>query len=92
MTGASNKIFDYMAAGLGVLITDLPEWRDLFVVPGYARACDPTDSGSIAAALGWFSKNSRDRFAMAAHARDQVRHHWNYDNSFAPVLRSLCDA
>ena len=31
MTGASNKPFDYMAAGLALLVSDLPDWRQMFV-------------------------------------------------------------
>ena len=53
LTGASNKAFDYMAAGLALLVSDLPDWRAMFVVPGYALACDPADLASIKAALGW---------------------------------------
>ena len=29
MTGASNKPFDYMAAGLALLVSDLPDWKDI---------------------------------------------------------------
>ena len=44
MVGASNKPFDYMACGLPLLVTDLPEWTSTFVEPGYARACNPDDT------------------------------------------------
>ena len=43
MVGASNKAFDYMALGIPLLVTDLPDWCATFVAPGYARACDPDD-------------------------------------------------
>src|SRR5256714_4453315 len=49
MTGASNKPFEYMACGLALLVSDLPDWSEMFVdFPGFARACDPRDSESIA--------------------------------------------
>src|SRR5262249_33585131 len=38
MTGASNKPFDYMAAGLALLVSDRTDWCRMFVAPGYARA------------------------------------------------------
>ena len=41
LTGASNKAFDYMAAGLALLVSDLPDWRAMFVAPGYALPCNP---------------------------------------------------
>lgn len=90
MAGASNKPFDYMAAGLALLVSDLPDWREMFVAPGYARACDPADPASIAAALGWYLDNPGGRRAMAARGRARIESEWNYDNAFAPVMAALC--
>ena len=90
MTGASNKPFDYMAAGLALLVSDRPDWRDMFVGPGYARACDPTDPASIAAALTWFLDHPAERRAMGARGRAKIAAEWNYDTAFAPVMSALC--
>jgi glycosyltransferase involved in cell wall biosynthesis len=91
MTGASNKAFDYMAAGLALLVSDLADWRDMFVAPGYACACDPADPDSIAVALGWFIDHAEERRAMAARGRAKIKAEWNYDAAFAPVLADLSD-
>ena len=92
MTGASNKPFDYMAAGLALLVSDQPDWRDMFVKPGYARACDPTDPASIGAAFAWFLDHPAERRAMAASGRAKIEAEWNYDVAFAPVLGKLSGA
>jgi glycosyltransferase involved in cell wall biosynthesis len=89
MTGASNKPFDYMAAGLALLVSDRPDWRDMFVGPGYARACDPTDPASIAAALTWFIDHPAKRRAMGASGRAKITAEWNYDSAFEPVVSAL---
>ncbi|HEY2483237.1 MAG TPA: glycosyltransferase, partial [Caulobacteraceae bacterium] len=89
MTGASNKAFDYMAAGLALLVSDLDDWRAMFVEPGFARACDPEDPDSIAAALLWFLQHDRDRQTMAARARAKIKTEWHYDKMFAPVADAL---
>jgi glycosyltransferase involved in cell wall biosynthesis len=86
MTGASNKVFDYMAAGLALLVSDRPDWCSMFVGPGYARACDPTDPASIATELAWFLEHPAERLAMGARGRTKVEAEWNYDTAFAPVL------
>ena len=38
--GASNKVFDYMACGLPLLVSNSPDWISTFVEPGYGIACD----------------------------------------------------
>jgi glycosyltransferase involved in cell wall biosynthesis len=88
MTGASNKPFDYMASGLALLVSDLPDWRDLFV-PAYGRACDPADAESIAEALAWFADHPHERREMAARGRFRIGADWNYETAFAPVLADI---
>jgi glycosyltransferase involved in cell wall biosynthesis len=89
MTGASVKAFDYMAAGLALLVSDQPDWHDMFVRPGYARACDPTDPASIAAALTWFLDHPAERRAMGTIGRAKIAAQWNYDSAFKPVISAL---
>ncbi len=89
MVGASNKPFDYMASGLALLVTDLPKWKSTFVVPGYARACDPDSVNSIEAELNWYLTNSDQRREMGRRCADQIRRSWNYDTMFGDVLATL---
>ncbi len=89
MTGASNKAFDYLAGGLALLVSDLADWRAVFVVPGYGRACDPTSADSITEAIRWFLEHREETHAMGRRGRHQVLGTWNYDTAFAPVLAEL---
>jgi glycosyltransferase involved in cell wall biosynthesis len=88
-TGASNKPFDYMAAGLALLISERPDWCDMYVTPGYARSCDSADPASIAAALSWFLDHPAERRAMGTSGRNKIETEWNYESAFAPVLSAL---
>jgi glycosyltransferase involved in cell wall biosynthesis len=78
-----------MAAGLAFLVSDYPDWRELFVRPGFARSCDPADPDSVAAALSWFLDHPEERRAMAARGRAKIEAEWNYDSAFAPIMAAL---
>jgi glycosyltransferase involved in cell wall biosynthesis len=89
MVGASNKAFDYMACGLPLLVSDLPDWVSTFVEPGYGRACDPNDADSIEAELRWYLDHPDERREMGRRCREQIRKTWNYETTFAQVMATL---
>jgi glycosyltransferase involved in cell wall biosynthesis len=89
MVGASNKPFDYMALGLPLLVSDLDDWQETFVVPEYGRACDPENVDSIEAELRWFLEHPKERRMMGQRCAEQIRDKWNYETSFAAVLEAI---
>jgi glycosyltransferase involved in cell wall biosynthesis len=89
MVGASNKAFDYMAAGLPLLVSDLSDWRERFVCPGYAHACVPSSPDSVIAAISWFLHNKETFRSMGKRCREKIEAEWNYDTAFAPVISEL---
>lgn len=89
MIGASNKPFDYMACGLGMLVADLPDWRAAFVENGFARACNPNDAASIAGAVHWYLEHANEFAALRVRAQEKILREWNYENQFQPVLDIL---
>jgi len=91
MAGASNKAFEYLACGLPMLVSDRPEWRAMFVDPGYARSCDPEDADSIADALRWYLRNPARAREMGENGRQRVLSEWNYERQFAPVFRAITE-
>jgi glycosyltransferase involved in cell wall biosynthesis len=86
LAGASNKVFDYMAAGLAVLVAKDAPSHEFYVSRGLARACDTSDPDSIASAFSWFIKNARARQDMATKARLMIESKWNFDTAFAKVM------
>ena len=89
MVGASNKAFDYMAAGLSLLVSDLPEWNATYVTAGFGRACDPFDVDFVASAIHWFLHHPSERQEMGQRGRQKIEAEWNYDVAFAPILEEL---
>jgi glycosyltransferase involved in cell wall biosynthesis len=89
MTGASNKVFEYLLYGMTPLVSDLPDWRRTFVDPGCAIACDPTDADQIAARLRWAADHRDAIRDVAARGWTRLTVDWNYESQFAPVLGAM---
>jgi glycosyltransferase involved in cell wall biosynthesis len=86
MAGASNKAFDYLARGVPVLVSDLPDWRQMFVEPGFGKSCAAEDVGSVTEAVRWFLDHPDEARLMGDHGRHRVAEVWNYEVQFHPVL------
>lgn len=85
MAGASNKPFDYLASGLALLVSDLPEWNDLYVTPGYALSVDPSKTDSLVHALNRLAADPARVREMGEAGRRRILGEWNYEAAFAPV-------
>jgi glycosyltransferase involved in cell wall biosynthesis len=90
MVGASNKPFDYLSCGLALLVSDLPDWRQMYVDSGYGLACDPDDPESLAAALRWFLDHLNMMREMGERGRQKILAEWNYETQFDVVYRKVC--
>ncbi len=89
MIGASNKVFDYLACGLPVLVPDLPDWRAIYVDAKYGLTCDPEDPANIAEAVWRLLDHPRELRAMGERGRQRILSDWNYESQFQPVARVL---
>jgi glycosyltransferase involved in cell wall biosynthesis len=75
-----HKLFDYMLAGLPVIVPDFGA-----VVAGIVRdaGCgllvDPSDSGAVATALGTLARNPAERRRMGANGRRSVLEKYNWE-------------
>jgi glycosyltransferase involved in cell wall biosynthesis len=91
MVGASNKPFDYLACGLTLLVSDLPDWKLMYVEPGYGLVCNPEDPESIAAALKWYLEHPVEMREMGESGRKRILEEWNYEMQFEQI-KNLIDA
>jgi glycosyltransferase involved in cell wall biosynthesis len=89
MVGASNKAFDYLARGMALLVSDLPDWRDAYVNAGMALACDPSDVESLCSAIVWCEHNRDKLRLMGERGSEKIIEQWNYESQFAPVTAQL---
>lgn len=92
MVGASNKPFDYLSSGVALLVSDLSDWRAMFVDSGYGLACDMQSPESIAGALRWYLQNRDEARRVGELGRQRIAAEWNYETQFKPVLEVLNQA
>jgi len=92
MTGASNKAFEYLAQGVPLLVSELPDWCEMFVKQGVARACCPEDHASVATAIAWFVGHPAEAQSMGERGRQMVLSKWNYERQFEPIFRRMSAA
>lgn len=89
MVGASNKPFDYLASGCPIIVSDLRDWRTMFVELGVASSCNPASALSIRDAVNhWLAQPDLYRKARRDGLR-RIAEHWNYETQFEPVVAAL---
>lgn len=89
LVGASNKVFDYLACGLALLVPDGPDWQKTYVEPGYGLSCAVGDPAKIASAFSWFLEHPEKMREMGERGRQKVLKDWNYEKQFEPVKQRL---
>ena len=76
---ATNKLFEYMAAGLPVVSTDIPFWRKVLEETRCGIVVDGTDARRLADAVRWLLEHPAEAEAMGERARKaaEERYDWN---------------
>lgn len=89
MTGASNKVFDYMSMGIIPLVSDLPDWIEAFVKPGFAISANPDCADSLYQAIDKLRNNNDLIETLRNRARAKILNDWNYDQLFCAEVLPL---
>ena len=88
-----TKFFEYMAAGLPVVLSNFPNWRALVEGPNAGIAVDPADWDGITAAIRRLHENPDEAVSMGLAGRRAVQHMFNWqsqaDNLVALYARLL---
>jgi len=86
------KMFEYMAAGLPVIASDFPLWREFVEGAGCGLLVDPQDPQAIAGAMQWLLDNPEEAAAMGRRGRAAVEERYNWEaesGKLIPLYRRL---
>ena len=74
------KIFEYMGAGLPIIVSDFPLWRKMLGGLGCAIFVNPLDAGEIAQGLKFLLTNSSEAEAMGRRGQAAVATQFNWNS------------
>jgi glycosyltransferase involved in cell wall biosynthesis len=85
-----NKLFDYLRAGLPVVVSDFPDMRALVQGHDVGVTCDPSSPSDIAAAIGSVIADASRYEEMRANAR-RVSEQYTWEREGAKLLRIVSE-
>lgn len=83
-----NKLFEYMAAGLPIVVSDFPLWKKVIEDYDCGLVVNPYNSKNIAEAIQWLLDNPNDAHRMGENGRRAVETRYNW-SSEAKKLKKL---
>jgi glycosyltransferase involved in cell wall biosynthesis len=85
------KLFEYMAAGVPVISSDFPVWREIVENAGCGLLVDPLDLDAIVAAMRWMIEHPDEAEDMGRRGRRAVEQRYNWDQEAATLIRFYMD-
>ena len=74
-----NKLFEYMAAGLPLIVSDIPLWRRMVEEVRCGLLVDPRDIDAVANAMDWILEHPEEALEMGRRGARAARERFNWD-------------
>jgi len=81
-----NKLFEYMSAGLPVIASDFPLWRDIINQADCGICVNPNDIQAIADAIDMLAANPERAKEMGRNGQLAVQQQYNWDKAAENLL------
>jgi glycosyltransferase involved in cell wall biosynthesis len=85
------KIFEYMAAGIPVIASNFPVWKEIVEGNACGLCVDPLNPRAIAEAIQWMFDHPAEAERMGANGRRAVETRYNWDSESAKLLSTYSE-
>ena len=82
-----NKLFEYMAAGLPVIASNFPLWKEIVEKNSCGICVNPLNSKEIADAINWVLKNPLQAAEMGRNGRKIVLEKYNWEAESKKLIK-----
>jgi len=80
------KLFEYMSAGIPVIASDFPRWREILTQTGAGIVVDPRDGDEVVAALRWIFTHEEEAEQMGRNGAKAVTQGLNWSGEGKKLL------
>lgn len=74
------KMFEYMSAGIPVIASDFPLWREIIAGNDCGLLVDPLNTSQIAEAIDYLVNHPKEAERMGQNGRKMILNHYNWPN------------
>ena len=86
LTALSTKLFEYMMAGVPIVASNFPLWREIIEGSQCGLCVDPRDPAGIAAAIRFLKAHPETRLAMGRNGQRAVLREFNWESQSQGLL------
>lgn len=79
------KLFEYMAAGIPVIVSDFPLWRDIIDTHGCGFCVDPFDTQLISQKIAYLKQHPKEATEMGARGKYAIAKYYHWQLEFTKL-------